>query len=71
LVEITVKDNEKIESALKRFRKKCEREGISKELKKRAFYEKPSLKKKKKREALIRKLKKRLKRQERKNNNRY
>lgn len=62
---IEVHDNESIESAIKRFRKKCERDGITRELKKRSFYEKPSLKKKKKREALKRKLEKKMRRQQR------
>ena len=62
---IEVHDNESIESAIKRFRKKCERDGITRELKKRSFYEKPSLKKKKKKEALKRKLEKKIRRQQR------
>ncbi len=61
---IEIGENENIESAIKRFRKKCERDGISRELKKRTHYEKPSLKKKKKIEALKRKLQKKLRRQQ-------
>jgi small subunit ribosomal protein S21 len=61
---IEVGGNESVESAIKRFRKKCERDGISRELKKRSFFEKPSLKKKKKKETLKRKLQKKLRRQQ-------
>ncbi|NTU41959.1 MAG: 30S ribosomal protein S21 [Nitrospirales bacterium] len=45
---VKVKDNESFESALRHFKKKCEREGILSEIKKREHYEKPSVKKKKK-----------------------
>lgn len=63
MTKIEVGDNESIDAAIKRFRKKCERDGINRELKKRSFYEKPSLKKKRKRESAKRKLEKRLRKQ--------
>jgi len=48
LPSIKVRDTESFESALKHFKKQCEREGILSEIKKREHYEKPSVKKKKK-----------------------
>lgn len=45
---VKVKDSQSFESALKIFKKQCEREGILSELKKREHYDKPSIKKKKK-----------------------
>ena len=45
LVGISVQDNENIDKALKRFKKKYERSGILKEYKKRTFYTKPSIEK--------------------------
>jgi len=45
---IKVRDTESLESALKNFKKQCEREGILSDVKKREHYEKPSVKKKKK-----------------------
>jgi small subunit ribosomal protein S21 len=45
---IRVKDNEPIESAIRRFKKQCEKAGILSELRKREHYEKPSVKRKKK-----------------------
>ena len=42
---INVKENESIDKALKRFKKKYERSGILKEYKKRTFYVKPSIEK--------------------------
>lgn len=61
-------ENESIDSALKKFKKVIEREGILTELKKREFYEKPSVKRKKKamaaRKRLMKKLKKLMAREE-------
>jgi small subunit ribosomal protein S21 len=45
---VKVRDNESLDSALKIFKKQCEREGILSEVKKREYYDKPSIKKKKK-----------------------
>ena len=45
MVGIIVQENESIDRALKRFKKKYERSGILKEYKKRTFYLKPSVEK--------------------------
>ncbi len=45
MVGINVGENESIDKALKRFKKKYERSGILKEFKKRTFFVKPSIKK--------------------------
>ena len=60
-----VAEGESIEIAIKKFRKKCEREGIGRELKRRAFHEKPSLRKKRKLEAMRRKILKKQRKQAR------
>jgi len=44
LIGITLQDNESIDKALKRFKKKYERSGILKEFKRRTFFVKPSVK---------------------------
>ena len=49
--EIRVGKNESLESALKRFKRKCARAGVLAEIRKREHYEKPSVRKKKKAEA--------------------
>ena len=49
--EVRVRENENIESALKRFKKKIQKAGILSEIKRRERYEKPSVKKKRKQEA--------------------
>lgn len=45
MVGISIGDNESIDKALRRFKKKYERSGILKEYKKRTFFIKPSVKK--------------------------
>lgn len=45
MVGINVSENENIDRALKRFKKKYERSGILKEYKKRTFFVKPSIEK--------------------------
>lgn len=42
MVEVTVRDGEPLEKALRRFKKKWERAGILRDVKKKSFYEKPS-----------------------------
>ena len=44
-------ENESIDNALRRFKRKCARDGIIGDLRKREAYEKPSVKRKKKAEA--------------------
>jgi small subunit ribosomal protein S21 len=64
---IKVREDESLENALKRFKRKCEKSGILSEIKKRQHYEKPSVRKKRKALAARKKLLKRLA-QERKMN---
>ncbi len=48
MAEIVIGSNETFESALKRFSKKVQQDGIIAEFKRREHYEKPSVKRKKK-----------------------
>ena len=48
--EIRIKDNESLESALRRFKRQCAKSGVLAEVRKREHYEKPSVKRKKKSE---------------------
>ena len=48
---VRVYEDEPFEITLKKFKRKCMRDGIFSELRKRRYYEKPSLKKRKKVEA--------------------
>ncbi len=58
---VEVKPEEGFEKALKKFRKICEKEGIITEMKRRQFYEKPSVKRKRKQRAARKRLIKALK----------
>lgn len=49
--EVRIRDNESLESALRRFKRQCARAGVLAEVRKREHYEKPSVKRKKKAEA--------------------
>ncbi len=51
MAEIRVKENETLDSALRRFKKSIARSGVLAEVKKREQYDKPSVKRKKKSEA--------------------
>ena len=48
---VKVGENESLESALKRFKRKCQKDNILGDLRKKEFYEKPSVQRKKKSEA--------------------
>ena len=50
-MEVRVGENESLESALKRWKRKCARSGVLVEVRRREHYEKPSVKRKKKAEA--------------------
>ena len=56
--EIKIKDNESLDSALRRFKRQCSKSGVLSEVRKREHYEKPSVKRKKKSEAARRNNKK-------------
>ena len=58
MAQVIVRENESLESALKRFKRSCARVGVLSELRKREHYEKPSVKRKKKSEAARKKAKK-------------
>ncbi len=61
MVGIIIGENENLDRALKRFKKKYERAGILKEYKKRTFYLKPSVRRKMKTAKAIRRLQKLMK----------
>ena len=49
--EVRIRENESLESALKRFKRQCARAGVLAEVRKREHYEKPSVRRKMKSEA--------------------
>ncbi|MBN2135991.1 MAG: 30S ribosomal protein S21 [Acidobacteria bacterium] len=57
---VRIREEESFEQALKRFKRKCQKAGVISEIKKRQYYEKPSVKRKRKALAARKKLLKRL-----------
>lgn len=55
---VRVYENESVESAIKRFKRKCQKDGIIGDLRKHEAYEKPSVKAKKKQKAAIKRSRK-------------
>jgi len=56
--------NNNVEKAIRKLKRKVQREGLLKELKQRQFYEKPSLKRQRKLKEAVRKQRKLMKRRE-------
>ena len=51
MAEVRVGKNGSLDTALKRFKRNCAKDGIQQEIRKREHYEKPSVRRKKKSEA--------------------
>ncbi len=58
LIRVKVRMNESLDQLLKRFKKACEKEGLTRDIKRTAFYEKPSEKRRRQQRQLIRKIQK-------------
>jgi len=48
---IRLGDNESLDNALKRFKRKCQKDGVMGDMRRKEHYEKPSVRRKKKAEA--------------------
>jgi small subunit ribosomal protein S21 len=48
VTEVKIRENESIDAALRRFKRECERAGLMTEIKKREYYESPSVRRKRK-----------------------
>ena len=59
---VRVRENEYFDAALRRFKRACEKAGVLTELRRREFYDKPSVKRKKKAAAARKRALKKLKR---------
>ena len=42
MIKVKARGNESVEQMLKRFKKLCEKEGLTKDIKRNSYYEKPS-----------------------------
>jgi len=65
MVHVKLREGETIEEALRRFKRECERNGIMQEIKKREYYESPSVRRKKKQAEARRKMRRRMMRRPR------
>jgi small subunit ribosomal protein S21 len=71
LAIVKVEDGESIDRALKRFKRECERDGILREWKRRAYYEKPATQRKNKKKAAERRRMKKMRKMQTKAYKRY
>lgn len=53
--EIYVKENESLDNALKRFKRSCAKAGVMSDLRRKEYYQSPSVRRRKKSEAATRK----------------
>jgi len=58
VIKIRPRGNESIQQMLKRFKRLCQREGLTRELKRHSYYEKPSVRKRRETRKAIRKIQK-------------
>jgi len=58
LIKVKAGGNEPLEKILKRFKKKCEKEGLIKDVKRSSFYEKPSERRRRKVRKMIKRAQK-------------
>mgnify|MGYP006348066211 CR=1 FL=1 len=59
---VRVRENEYFDAALRRFKRACEKAGVLTELRRREYYDKPSIRKKKKEAAAIKRALKKMRR---------
>lgn len=59
---VRVRDNEPFEVALRRFKRTCEKAGVLTDVRKKEFFEKPSMERKRKRAAAVKRQQKRVSR---------
>ena len=68
---IKIKENEPFDVALRRFKRSCEKAGVLAEVRRRAFYEKPTWIRKRKAAAAVKRHQKKLSRESRRQQRMY
>ncbi len=58
MVKVRPRGNESIQQMLKRFKRLCQREGLTRDMKRRSYYEKPSERKRRQLRKSLRKIEK-------------
>jgi small subunit ribosomal protein S21 len=56
MIEVNVRDNEPLERALRRFKKKWERAGVLRDVRRNSFFVKPSVEKRESRKKAVRRM---------------
>ncbi len=56
MIEVNVRDNEPLERALRRFKKKWERAGVLRDVRRKSFFVKPSVEKRESRKKAVRRM---------------
>ena len=56
MIEVNIRDNEPLERALRRFKKKWERAGVLRDVRSKSFFIKPSVKKRESRKKAVRRM---------------
>ena len=56
MIEVNIRDNEPLERALRRFKKKWERAGVLRDVRSKSFFVKPSVEKRESRKKAIRRM---------------
>lgn len=59
---VRIKENEPFDVALRRFKRSCEKAGVLAEVRRREFYEKPTMERKRKKAAAVKRHQKRMSR---------
>jgi len=58
MIKVSASGNEPLEKVLKRFKKKCEKEGLIKDIKRSSYYEKPSERRRRKLRKMVKRAQK-------------
>jgi len=58
MIKVNASGNEPLDKILKRFKKKCEKEGLIKDIKRSSYYEKPSERRRRKLRKMIKRAQK-------------
>jgi len=58
MIRVVRRDGEHLDKMLRRFKKRCEKEGLAKDIKKNEFYEKPSERKRRESRRILKQIEK-------------
>ena len=65
MIKVRPRGNESIQQTLKRFKRLCQREGLTRDIKRHSYYEKPSERKRRQMRKILRKIEKEMREQNR------